>query len=165
VVPAEQARGPIRTIVVAYDEGAQSDAALREAERLARSTGARLEIVAVNEPHVYAGPAMVASTDLYDVLRGELAVRVQRRADAIDGVDVHSRTVTGSAQRVLVDASEGADLLVAGSRGYGPLHSVLVGSVSRYLVDHAACPVLVVPRVASEAADRTPHASASAQPA
>jgi nucleotide-binding universal stress UspA family protein len=165
VVPGDVTPGRFRRIVVAYDEGAQADAALREAERLARLSGARLEVVAVNEPHVYAGPAMVASTELDDVLRDELAVRVQQRAGAITGVDVHVRTVIGSAPLVLTDAAQGADLLVAGSRGYGPLHSVLVGSVSRHLVDHAACPVLVVPRVAREASEHVSEPEASAQPA
>ena len=66
----------------------------------------------------------------------------------------------------LADAAEGADLLVTGSRGYGPRHSVLVGGVSRYLVDNAPCPVLVVPRVAEGAADREADPSTSApQPA
>jgi hypothetical protein len=36
-------------------------------------------------------------------------------------------------------------LLVCGSRGYGPLRSVLLGGVSRRLVDGAHCPVLVLP--------------------
>ena len=42
--------------------------------------------------------------------------------------------------------SEHVGLLVCGSRGYGPLRSVLLGGVSRGLVDGAHCPVLVLPR-------------------
>ena len=38
------------------------------------------------------------------------------------------------------------DLMVAGSRGYGPLHSVLVGGVSGRLMRTAQCPTIVVPR-------------------
>jgi nucleotide-binding universal stress UspA family protein len=164
VVPADCAPGPIRTIVVAYDESPQAEHALREATRLAASSGARLTIVAVHEPHLYAGPAMVASTDLDDVLRGNLAQRVRARADAITGVDVTVDTAMGDAKRIITGAAEGADLLVTGSRGYGPLHSVLVGSMSRHVVDHAACPVLVLPRVPDrvEPITETPVATAQA---
>jgi nucleotide-binding universal stress UspA family protein len=35
---------------------------------------------------------------------------------------------------------------VIGSRGYGPLHSVLLGGVSGRVIRDAACPVIVVPR-------------------
>ena len=43
---------------------------------------------------------------------------------------------------------------MTGSRAYGPLRSVIVGSVSRHLVDHASCPVLVIPRSAEADIDR-----------
>ena len=46
-------------------------------------------------------------------------------------------------------ASEQVDLLVMGSRGLGPKRAVVLGSVSRKVVDRAACPVLVLPRGAS----------------
>jgi nucleotide-binding universal stress UspA family protein len=45
----------------------------------------------------------------------------------------------------LTDAAEGADLLVVGSHGRGALGSMLLGSVSRGVLHHAACPVAVVP--------------------
>ena len=48
--------------------------------------------------------------------------------------------------------SNDVDLLVCGSRGYGPLGSVLLGGVSRRLVHRAACPVIVVPRGTERAA-------------
>jgi nucleotide-binding universal stress UspA family protein len=46
----------------------------------------------------------------------------------------------------LAAASAEIDLLVCGSRGYGPLRSVLVGGVSDRLTRQAPCPVIVVPR-------------------
>ena len=42
--------------------------------------------------------------------------------------------------------SQSLDLLVVGSRGYGPLRAVLLGGVSHTLVRSAACPVIVLPR-------------------
>jgi nucleotide-binding universal stress UspA family protein len=58
------------------------------------------------------------------------------------------RALSGVPGPAIVEACEeaGADLLVAGSRGYGPVRRVLLGSVSTQLVHQAHCPVLVVPR-------------------
>ena len=50
---------------------------------------------------------------------------------------------------MLLRVSAHVGLLVCGSRGYGPLRSVLLGGVSRRLVDAAHCPVLVLPREAA----------------
>ena len=47
---------------------------------------------------------------------------------------------------VLIERSHEVDLLVIGSRGYGPLRSVLLGGVSGRVIRDAACPVIVVPR-------------------
>jgi nucleotide-binding universal stress UspA family protein len=53
----------------------------------------------------------------------------------------------GSIPAVIADyCDEEIDLVVVGSRGYGPLGRVLVGSVATGLLHQAACPVLVVPR-------------------
>ena len=59
----------------------------------------------------------------------------------------------GNAAKVLAEASEQLDLLVLGSRGYGPMHSVLVGGVAGRVVRDAACPVLVLPRKAGHVAE------------
>lgn len=60
---------------------------------------------------------------------------------------VEGRRLDGSPAPVLAEACEdGVDLLVVGSRGYGPAMRVLLGSVSTKLINSAPCPVLVVPR-------------------
>ena len=88
--------------------------------------------------------------------------------EALNGIAIETRVVPGPAAEVIAEQAEGADLIVIGSRGYGPQHSVLVGGVSRKIVDNAPCPVLVVPRVPEPAADKvvaTGAAGATAQPA
>jgi nucleotide-binding universal stress UspA family protein len=50
----------------------------------------------------------------------------------------------GSAARELVQASQGAQLLVVGSRGHGGFTGLLLGSVSSACAEHAHCPVLVI---------------------
>jgi nucleotide-binding universal stress UspA family protein len=60
-------------------------------------------------------------------------------------VPVVPRVVQGHPAQVLLEAARGARLLVVGSRGYGTLAGVLLGSVSQHCVQHAPCAVLVVP--------------------
>lgn len=59
---------------------------------------------------------------------------------------------TGSAARQLIAESEGAEMLIVGSRGLGGFTGLLLGSVSRSCAEHADCPVLVLH--GTEAADR-----------
>jgi nucleotide-binding universal stress UspA family protein len=65
------------------------------------------------------------------------------------GVEVSGRLLDGDPATALVDASAELDLLTLGSRGYGPVRTVLLGSVSRALVREGACSVVVLPRGAS----------------
>jgi len=59
-------------------------------------------------------------------------------------VVVTSRTHEESPAKVLVDASDGADLLVVGSRGLGGFKGLLSGSMSQQCSLHARCPVVIV---------------------
>src|SRR5215203_1615644 len=59
-------------------------------------------------------------------------------------VDVRVSISKGSPAKVLIDMSQGADLIVVGSRGRGGFAGMLLGSVSQHVVAHAACPVVVL---------------------
>jgi nucleotide-binding universal stress UspA family protein len=61
-------------------------------------------------------------------------------------VSVTGLLLTGDPAKELAARSAELDLLVIGSRGYGPMHSVLVGGVSGRVMRSAECPVIVVPR-------------------
>jgi nucleotide-binding universal stress UspA family protein len=54
------------------------------------------------------------------------------------------RAVSGHPAGVLIDTSREADLMVVGSRGSGGFSSLLTGSVTSQVVNHSACPVVVV---------------------
>ena len=53
--------------------------------------------------------------------------------------------VHGHPAEALIDRSADADLLVVGRRGQGGFKEMLLGSVSRDVVHHASCPVVVIP--------------------
>jgi nucleotide-binding universal stress UspA family protein len=55
------------------------------------------------------------------------------------------RAVTGLPAEALLQAAEGADMLVVGSRGAGGFKRLLLGSVSTQVTRHASCPVVVIP--------------------
>lgn len=55
------------------------------------------------------------------------------------------RAISGFPSQALIDASRDADLVVLGSRGAGGFAKLMVGSVTSQVVEHAHCPVVVVP--------------------
>jgi nucleotide-binding universal stress UspA family protein len=73
---------------------------------------------------------------------------------APEGVVVDRRVLYGPSAHSILDAAleGGCDLLVAGSRAYGPLRRVLAGSVSSHLLTDGRVPVLVTPRGTGEPA-------------
>jgi nucleotide-binding universal stress UspA family protein len=86
-----------------------------------------------------------------DAMQEALQQRLARATSAIpDGLHAEARLLTGDPAEALVGESETLDVLVAGSRGYGPMRAVLLGSVSRALVRAAACPVVVSPRLGDQ---------------
>lgn len=78
--------------------------------------------------------------------------------------EVRRRLVEGHAATALIDASAHADLLVVGNGHKGALRRALVGSVSRHCLQHATCPVTMVPETANAGVGVAPLASASARP-
>jgi len=159
VAPVEQHARPIRTIAVAYDGGSESVTALTAAQLLAREHGAMLRVLAVCEaPSATVDlPVMQIESPAHDRMEADVARIVAEMPEAFHA---SGEVLTGRPGHALVSAcADGVDLLVAGSRSYGPLRGALVGSVSRYVVDHAPCPVLVVPRGASHVPDQAPVAS------
>jgi nucleotide-binding universal stress UspA family protein len=165
VVPAGVSLGDVQTVAVAYDGDDESRAALETAESLARRLGARLLLVAAVDPAPY-GRVPAESKPQVEATAREQAQRVLTQA--VEGVGgdlpVESRVALGPASQALVQASaDDVDVLVMGSRAYGPVRSVLLGSVSRRVVADASCPVIVVPRGARTDLGSAPVA-APAQP-
>jgi nucleotide-binding universal stress UspA family protein len=133
-------------IVVGVDGSEPSKEALRWAARQAGFTGATLEAVTAWEYPAFYGWAPVAPED-FDL--AGLAERALNQAiDEVFGTDrpagLATRVLARHPAVALVEASEGAELLVVGCRGYGGFADALLGSVSTYCVHHAHCPVTVI---------------------
>jgi nucleotide-binding universal stress UspA family protein len=95
---------------------------------------------------VAAGGAYGTKT-VNQVLAERLQSETEQLAETVSpGLSADAHVLSGEAGKTLVEHSEQLDLLVLGSRGYGAMKSVLLGSVSSYVLRHAGPPVLVVPR-------------------
>jgi nucleotide-binding universal stress UspA family protein len=142
---ASEEHGPFRTIAVAYDDTPESKAALARAEAIALDCRATIVVYTVSAP-----PAVVPGAAGYTpAIPPEAGAIVTRTVKGVDErLAATGRALSGVPGPAIVEACEeaGADLLVAGSRGYGPVMRVLLGSVSTQLAHKAPCPVLVVPR-------------------
>jgi nucleotide-binding universal stress UspA family protein len=136
-------------IVVGVDGSAIADAALRWAVDEARLRGARLDVVHAvwTYPAMATLPAGMAPPHDFEaqmVAGAEEELREVLARVGVDGVEVDARVVRGAAAPVLVEAAEGADLLVVGSRGRGGFAGLLLGSVSQRVAQLAPCPVVIV---------------------
>jgi nucleotide-binding universal stress UspA family protein len=150
VVPDDYAADRIATIGVAYDATEEAKLALEHACRLADRLDAGLLILTVAEPVVF--PAAVPDLSRTHVEKSTHRWLEQQLDKAVkeSPVPAEGRMLKGEAPHALAEAiDDGLDMLVLGSRGYGPVRSVLLGSTSRALVDRLQCPVMVVPRAAT----------------
>ncbi len=137
---AEQAR-PFATIGVAYDGSPESVAALTAARELAEPTNALVRALQVVSYPTYVFTGLVPPV-------GEGITEMVKEADARMRAlpDVEGRAEYGLAGEDLAAFSKELDLLVVGSRGYGPARRMLAGSTANYLLSHARSPLLILPR-------------------
>lgn len=135
-----------RPIVVGVDGSPPSRRALAWAVNQARETGTPLVAVAAWElPAGYGWPVPIPEdVDYEGDVRAELESAVDEVVPDRSGLDITTQVVNGHPAVVLQDMSASASLLVVGSRGHGGFTGMLLGSVSRHLTAHAACPVVVV---------------------
>jgi len=154
------------TIVVGVDGSEAGDAALRWAlaEARLRQTGLRV-VHAYQAPHpsiTEAGlgaaggmPVPAVFTEDRDQIRraaeaqaGTVIEEALRRVTngSADEVEIERAAVEGPAGKSLIEAAQGAELLVVGSRGHGGLLGLVMGSVSRQCAEHPPCPVVIAPR-------------------
>jgi len=138
-------------IVVGLDDSPSSKAALDWAAEQARSVGAVLRAVHVLDwPYGLSSAGFPAPANFKKLTREEIEDSYRQTITAVfDAVspspDWILQFASGDAGQVLVRQSDGARLLVVGTREYIGLGRLLSGSVSHYCLSHASCPVVAVP--------------------
>ena len=138
------ASGPV---IVGVDGSPTGDDALRWAVAEARARKCPLEVI-----HVWDRPAILAHIymddapifDKYEAAAEAELDEVLQRVDT-DGAELRRRVVCGGVAHQLLAAASRASVVVVGSRGLGSVAGIALGSVSRQVVHHAPCPVVVVP--------------------
>ena len=133
-----------RRVVVAYDGDDSSRDALLAAAEEAALHNALLDVVYVVDLRPIG--ALAALPEYADDAHAA-GTRALNRVPALmpSGVRFTTRVEDGDPGRVLVQAAQGARLLVVGSRSHSIVAGVVLGSVTLHCVMHAPCPVLVVP--------------------
>jgi nucleotide-binding universal stress UspA family protein len=133
----------IGLIGVAYVNEPEADLALAAATDLAPVRHARLRLITV----VDLRPRGVVFPDLLKEAAGEIEADLRAAEDSL-AADIEHEAVLLEGDPPAELAAQGVelDLLIMGSRGYGPLGTALLGSVSAEVIRTAPCPVLVVPR-------------------
>jgi len=144
VVPA--AHPQTRQIVVGVDGSPSSQEALNWACEVAKQWETDLTIVHawqypyLDDPDLKGSPLQVLmENEARDILAESVGFARQH------GVEAHGELMKKSPSTALLEQAQAADLIVVGTRGRGALTSMVLGSVSHALSQHAPCPVAVVP--------------------
>jgi nucleotide-binding universal stress UspA family protein len=140
---------PIANVGVAYNASQESKTALAVARELAAPTRASvhaLEVVSIPTA-AYTGIMAPAIGESIESMLQEADGRMKELTD------VEGRAVYGLAGEELAAFGDQVDILVVGSRGYGPVKRLVLGSTSDYLERHARCSLLVLPRIATSPGD------------
>ena len=140
-------------VMLAFDGSTGAEVARDLVARLPWPAGTAITVVAALErgPQLFGVPELGVvpqdAREAEEMLVADLQESLQQAATSLRTASrtVETAVVRGRPASALVDeaAALKPDLLVIGTRGHGPLASMLLGSVSAEVVDHAPCPVLV----------------------
>jgi nucleotide-binding universal stress UspA family protein len=151
---AEREKRSVRRIGAALSGSDESRPAFAAAVALAGRLHASLTLLAVVEPVMLSHGGQYPTLDPAAYARASKE-RVSEMLDGAlsrvpEGIRAERILLTGDPPALIAEAAADFDLLVLGSRAYGPIRRVLLGSVSAKLMGIAPCPVLVLPRSAGE---------------
>ena len=137
----------IRTIGVAYNDTPEAEAALAVARGLAAAHRATVRVLTAVSPASGAGGGWAPFGEGWSEMIEALEHAAKDRLRSLDGVD--GQVAVGLPGDELTVFTDEVDLLVVGSRSYGPLRRLMFGSTSAHLARTARCPLLVLPRSAA----------------
>ena len=146
---------PLKRVGVGYDGGADSASALSLAASISVAAGAELHVCGVVDDRAkaalwYSGGEDPVLAELDDVVGTELELLRERAVAAANPLDPSARVDIrrGRPADALQGLCADVDLLVIGSRRWGAVARLLLGSTGESLAYHATCPILIVPRAA-----------------
>lgn len=159
VAPRGLAERPVlqlEQIGVGYDGDPESQSALSLAGAIALAAGATLAVRAVVDDRVSAVGWSAVNIErvraMWDeLLEPQLASLREGTQAAVSatGAEAEIQVLSGSPPDVLMELADDVDLLVIGSRRWGAVARVLLGTTGEALMHDAACPILVAPRAAA----------------
>jgi nucleotide-binding universal stress UspA family protein len=137
----------LRNILLAFDGSEYSKRALQYAKTLAERFEATLWLV-----HIFTHTSDLLGYEDYEKFYSKRKAGGQTLLDeALQGLsntrlDVREELQEGPEAESILNIAKNcqADLIVMGTRGHGTLKGLLVGSVSRKVIHHSSCPVMVV---------------------
>jgi len=170
VAPAgfRETGGPLgKFIAVGYDGSPEAKVALGAAAQLTRESGGQLTLLSVAEPPPLIHGKGPGGRQGYQELTTAIEELKQKELDEAlasspYGIHCEGALLRGEPAPALSKAAIEADLLFLGSRGYGPVGRVVMGSVSSAVAVTAPCPVVVCPRGAGEHLSREHETTAVA---
>ena len=139
----------LRKILVPIDGSKQAYDAVKDAVYLARLSGAELHILIVVDLNKEVAAFEQVSLSGYvpaELKEGAYNLLTELMHEIPREVKAKAKVEVGTPAEVIVETAQDGefDLIVMGSRGFGTLKSLIMGSVSQYVLQHAHCPVLVV---------------------
>jgi nucleotide-binding universal stress UspA family protein len=142
-------------VAVAWVDTPEAHAALEDGVRMARHSGGTLRIVHVlRMPYGVADHGRLSASgtaDWLEAARRDGEASLARALEQVDGrVSVTTELREGVCGRELAAAARGCGMIVTGSRGYGALRRLVLGSTTAALLREAEVPVLTLPRAIAE---------------
>ncbi len=136
-----------KNILLGVDGSAHALKAARLAGNMARTVKANLRVVAAFDPV----PSYLGDSSLEEAIAARVQAAEAILKEALEAVGempapVATEILEGPAAEAILSAAQthGSDLIIVGSRGRGQLATLLLGSQSNKIIQHAHCPVLVV---------------------
>ncbi len=160
----------ITRVAVGSDESKWGLKALQLAADFAASWDAELTVLSAvpvygaSSGMFSLAPSQEDQQHIVDSYLDDLRTRVEPIRDQYPHLDINLKVVPGSAVDALAQASAKNDVVVVGSRGRGGFTGLILGSTSQGLIQHAQCPVYVVPRKYVEASELAPQEDVPASP-
>jgi nucleotide-binding universal stress UspA family protein len=153
-------RKPIARVGVAYNRSRESEGALAMAHAIALSHRSSIHLLQVVPVMERAGDVAACAS-----LDDDVQSLLQRAEDHMSSLpSAEGRAVYGLIGEELAEFGRKLDLLLVGSRGYGPIGRVMLGNTTNFLERRGGCSLLVLTRSPAFPADARPRALGQAIP-